>query len=205
MVAVVGGWKGEGWNATSPRLAQRPLGLADPGHASAWGALRAHDLGRRPARYDGSGEVCRAGDLFAQIPQVVRHLGNVLKELEGELSDLVKLLCFYVNDGSRRRARSWRRWPPPCRPRPSPPSPRYRFPISPIPGSPSRWRAMPCGGRMTPGCPRSLRPHTGLSPLPDRFAPALRCGKMIYVSAQSPVDASGGCSIPATSSPRPGR
>ena len=41
-----------------------------------------------------SGEVCRAGDLFAQIPQVVRHLGNVLRELEGELSDLVKLLCF---------------------------------------------------------------------------------------------------------------
>ena len=53
MVAVVGGWKGEDWNATTPRLAQRPLGLADPGHASAWGALRVHDLGRRPARYDG--------------------------------------------------------------------------------------------------------------------------------------------------------
>ena len=47
-----------------------------------------------------SGEVCRAGDLFAQIPQVVRHLGSVLRELESDLPDLVKLLCFYVNDGS---------------------------------------------------------------------------------------------------------
>ena len=38
---------------------------------------------------------------------------------------------------------------------------------------------------------RSYAPSPGLSPLSGRFAQALRCGKMIYVSAQSPVDGKG--------------
>src|SRR5438067_1515307 len=47
-----------------------------------------------------SGEVCHAGDLFAQIPPVVRHVERVLGDLEAGLHDLVKLLCFYATDGS---------------------------------------------------------------------------------------------------------
>ena len=47
-----------------------------------------------------AGEVCHAGDVFAQIPPVVRHVERVLEDLEAGLADLVKLLCFYVNDGS---------------------------------------------------------------------------------------------------------
>ena len=46
------------------------------------------------------GEVRNQGDLSAQIPNVIASFGRVLEELGSGLGDLVKLLCFYVNDGS---------------------------------------------------------------------------------------------------------
>src|SRR5262245_26493852 len=46
------------------------------------------------------GEVRHAGDLFAQIPELMQYIGNVLAELDSGFADLVKLLCFYVNDGA---------------------------------------------------------------------------------------------------------
>src|SRR5579862_2770878 len=41
-----------------------------------------------------SGEVLHPRDLWAQIPVVVGHIRRVLEELDCELADLVKLLCF---------------------------------------------------------------------------------------------------------------
>ena len=46
------------------------------------------------------GEVRHQGDLTAQIPEAIASLGRVLAELDAAPRDLVKLLCFYVNDGS---------------------------------------------------------------------------------------------------------
>ena len=46
------------------------------------------------------GEVLHPGSLDQQIPVVIRHLERVLAGLDSELADLVKLLCFYVSDGS---------------------------------------------------------------------------------------------------------
>src|SRR6476661_2800318 len=109
-----------------------------------------------------SGEVCRAGDLFAQVPQVARHLGNVLTELDSELSDLVKLLCFYVNDGSVDE----------------------RDLLAAITAVPVAYLAYPgiaiemegyaMRGEDGEDLPRNLAPPKGLTPLSDRFAPALR-------------------------------
>jgi enamine deaminase RidA (YjgF/YER057c/UK114 family) len=46
------------------------------------------------------GEVCNPGDLAAQVPNCIASFSKVLEELGSGLPDLVKLLCFYVNDGS---------------------------------------------------------------------------------------------------------
>ena len=45
------------------------------------------------------GEVRNAGDMAKQIPNCIDSFGRVLRDLGGDLTDLVKLLCFYVNDG----------------------------------------------------------------------------------------------------------
>ena len=111
---------------------------------------------------------------------VIANFGKVLRELDASLGDLVKLLCFYVNDGSVDEMRFLEMVAAACRRRQSPRSRRCRFPISPI----RRWwwrsRDMPCWAKTT-RLPRSYAPATGLSPLPGRFAQALRCGKMIFV------------------------
>ena len=46
------------------------------------------------------GVVRHQGDLWAQIPEVTGALGRVLADLDAKPGDLVKLLCFYVSDGS---------------------------------------------------------------------------------------------------------
>src|SRR5215467_11540889 len=47
-----------------------------------------------------AGEVRHPGDLATQTRHVMVNFTTVLSELGGSASDLVKLLCFYVNDGS---------------------------------------------------------------------------------------------------------
>jgi len=138
-----------------------------------------------------SGEVCRAGDLFAQVPQVARHLGNVLTELDSELSDLVKLLCFYVNDGSvdERDLLAAIAAALPAEAKPA--ITAVPVPYLAYPGIAIEMEGYAMRGEDGEDLPRNLAPPKGLTPLSDRFAPALRCGKMIYVSAQSPVDQAG--------------
>src|SRR5260370_206616 len=46
------------------------------------------------------GQARHPGDLAAQITGAIGNIDRVLKELGSDLPDLVKLLCFYVNDGS---------------------------------------------------------------------------------------------------------
>ena len=47
-----------------------------------------------------AGEVRNSGDMAKQIPNCIESFGRVLRDLGGDLTDLVKLLCIYVNDGS---------------------------------------------------------------------------------------------------------
>jgi enamine deaminase RidA (YjgF/YER057c/UK114 family) len=46
------------------------------------------------------GAVRHPGDLAAQTRHAIAYFGIVLEDLGASLTDLVKLLCFYVNDGS---------------------------------------------------------------------------------------------------------
>lgn len=137
------------------------------------------------------GEVRNPGDLNAQIPNVIESFGRVLEGLDASLNDLVKLLCFYVNDGSvdERAFLAKVAKALPLRARPAVtavPVPHLAYP-----GMMVEIEGYAMRGRDGAVMPRQYAEAAGLSPLPERFAQGVRCGKMIFVSGQSPVDASG--------------
>lgn len=138
-----------------------------------------------------SGEVLHQGVLDAQIPVVIGHLRRVLEGLDAELADLVKLLCFYVNDGSVDETRFLEavaaELPEGARPAVT----AVPVPYLAYPGMRVEIEAYAMRGEDGRPLPRTYASAAGLSPLPARFAHALRCGKMIFVSGQSPVDAKG--------------
>lgn len=138
-----------------------------------------------------SGKSRHPGDLFAQIAPVVGHVGRVLVDLEAGPSDLVKLLCFYVNDGSvdesQVLAAIGAALPAEARPAIT----LIPVPYLAYPGTAIQIEGYAMLGEDGAALPRSFAPAADLSPLSGRFAQALRCGKMIYVSGQSPMDGEG--------------
>lgn len=138
-----------------------------------------------------SGEVLHKGALWAQIPVVIGHLRRVLAGLEAEPADLVKLLCFYVNDGTIDETKFLEavaaELPEAARPAVT----AVPVPYLAYPGMMVEIEAYAMRGEDGRPLPRRYAAAPALSPLPARFAQALRCGKMIFVSAQSPVDGKG--------------
>ena len=135
-----------------------------------------------------AGEVLHPGALWAQIPVVIGHLRRVLEHLDCDLPDLVKLLCFYVNDGSIDETRFLEavaaELPETARPAVT----AVPVPYLAYPGMMVEIEAYAMRGEAGEPLARGYAATPTLSPLPARFAPALRCGKMIFVSGQSPVD-----------------
>ena len=137
------------------------------------------------------GAVCNPGDLAAQTRSVMAHFARVLEELDCDLEDLVILHCFYVNDGSLDEngflAAVGECLPPGARP---------ALTAVPVPYLAYEGLQVEIEGyamRRENGerTPRSFAGAGAASPLPPPFCPALRSGKMIFVSAQSPIEASG--------------
>ena len=138
-----------------------------------------------------AGAVNNPGDLARQTANSIANMGRVLADLGCGLGDLVKLLCFYVNDGSVAEAAVLAMVAAalPAGARPAitlVPVPSLCYPDMVVEIEGYAMRAVDG----TP-LPRSYAGSGIFSPLPASFAPALRCGKMIFVSAQSPVDAAG--------------
>ena len=138
-----------------------------------------------------AGAVNNAYDLAVQVRNCIGNFERVLKELQCDLTDLVKLLCFYVNDGSVDEgeflAMVARTLPAGARPAiTAVPVPYLAYPgmIVEIEGYAMKAEN---GDRL----PRRFASPPGLSPLPPVFASGLRCGKMIFISAQTPVDDKG--------------
>ncbi len=137
------------------------------------------------------GVVCNPGQLKAQTEGVMRNFATVLEALECDLQDLVQLLCFYVNDGSVDEA-EFLSLVGACLPAGTKttvnavpvPYLAYENMLVEIEGY-----AMRCedGGRTI----RTYSSNDDASLMSDPFCEALRSGKMIYVSAQYPIDASG--------------
>ena len=126
-----------------------------------------------------AGEVCHAGDVFAQIPPVVRHVERVLEDLEAGLTDLVKLLGFYVNDGSLDESTVLAAIAAALPPEARPAITLIPVPYLAYPGIALELEGYAMRGEDGAALPRSFAPSPGLSPLSDRFAQAVRCGKRV--------------------------
>jgi enamine deaminase RidA (YjgF/YER057c/UK114 family) len=138
------------------------------------------------------GAVCNPGDLHAQIPNAMAAFGRVLGDLGAGLPDLVKLLCFYVNDGSVDEA-GFLDVVAACLPAET----KCAVTAVPVPYLAYPGMAVEIEGiamRAENGEALS-RIHVdgapGLAHLPGRFVHALQCAKMIFVSGQSPVTDAG--------------
>ncbi len=138
-----------------------------------------------------AGQVCHPNDLAVQTRNVMASFGRVLNELDASLSDLVKLLCFYVNDGSVDEDAFLESvaatLPEGARPAITAiPVPYLAYPEMVV-----EIEGYAMLGEDNAKLARTYAPSAGLSPLPGGFCQAVRCAKMIFVSAQSPVDEQG--------------
>jgi enamine deaminase RidA (YjgF/YER057c/UK114 family) len=138
------------------------------------------------------GAVRHPGDLASQTSAVMANFAKVLQELDASLGDLVKLLCFYVNDGSVDETRFLEMVAAGLPADAKPAITAIPVPYLAYPEMVVEIEGYAMLGTDNTKLARNYAPVTGLSPLPGHFAQAVRCGKMIYVSAQSPVDEKGG-------------
>ena len=137
------------------------------------------------------GEVNNPDDLPVQVANSMRNFERVLRELDGDLTDLVKLLCFYVNDGSLDEreflAMVAKALPAGARPAIT----AVPVPYLAYPGMIVEIEGYAMKGTGGASLPRAFADAPELSPLPAAFASGLRCGKMIFISAQTPVGGRG--------------
>ena len=133
------------------------------------------------------GTVLHGDDLETQTGNAIENFGRVLKELDCGLEDLVKLLCFYVNDGSTDEDAFLRMVAAALPEGARPAITAVPVPALAYPGMIVEIEGYAMRRENGAALPRSYAEDESLTPLPSRFAPALRCGKMIFVSAQAPV------------------
>lgn len=134
-----------------------------------------------------TGAVLNAHDLKVQTVNAIGNFERVLKELDCNLSDLVKLLCFYVDDGAGEAA--FLKMVAAALPADSHPAiTAIPVPYLAYPGMIVEIEGYAMRGTDNAALPRSYAKINGLSPLPAKFKGAVRCGKMIFVSAQSPME-----------------
>lgn len=137
-----------------------------------------------------AGQVNNPGDLRPQTHNCMRNFELVLAELGCGLPDIMKLLCFYVNDGSMAESDFLAMIAAALPPRARPAVTAVPVPYLAYPGLAVEIEGYAMKGRDDGDLPRTYAPG-GVAPLPQPFATAVRCGKMIFVSAQSPVDGAG--------------
>jgi enamine deaminase RidA (YjgF/YER057c/UK114 family) len=143
-----------------------------------------------------AGEVRNPGDLKRQLPDCMANLGRVLEGLGSGLADLVKLLCFYVNDGSLDEQDVLRAVAG-CLPQGARPAvTAIPLPALAYPGMLVEIEGVAMRGQDDRPLPRTYAEFEGASPLPDPFVHGLRCGKMIFLSAQSALDGAGRAQFP---------
>ncbi|MDH3537294.1 MAG: Rid family hydrolase [Gammaproteobacteria bacterium] len=137
------------------------------------------------------GVVLNPHDLAAQTTAVVQNIASVLNECGAGLTDLVYLNAFYVNDGSVDENEFLNMIADNL-------PEGTRAAITPIPTPYLAYDGMMVeieayAMRSKNGEPmgRHYAPETAPGTRPDKFCTALRCGKMIFTSAQSALDSSG--------------
>ncbi len=137
------------------------------------------------------GEVRNPGNLPMQTRHAMENLTRVLAELDAQPQDLVKLLCFYVNDG-RLDEQVFLGHVAAALPQGAKPAvTAVPVPYLAYPGMVVEIEGYAMRGTDGKPMPRTYAKTDGLSPLPPPFAQAVRCGRMIFVSAQAPIGPKG--------------
>lgn len=137
------------------------------------------------------GKVNNPYDLATQARNSIGNFEKVLKELDCDLTDLVKLLCFYVNDGSVDETEFLGMVASALPEGARPAITAVPVPYLAYPGMIVEIEGYAMRGTKGEKLAHSFAQGPDLSPLPAPFMGAVRSGKMIFVSAQSPVDHNG--------------
>jgi len=137
---------------------------------------------------DARGSAAHPGDLHGQIAGAMVNVSSVLAQVGASTDSLVKLLCFYVSDGSVDEASVLGSIAAAL-----PPGVRLAITAIPVPYAvlpgvlveiEGYAMAGPDGQPLPRRCARTSSP----APASPLFVSAVRCGKMIFVSGQSPIN-----------------
>lgn len=141
---------------------------------------------------DSRGNVLHAGDLATQTAAVMGHIDKVLRGLGADLGDVVKLIAFYQNDGSRDEQRFLadvaRQLPAQG---PGPAIMLVPLPALAYPGMLVEIEAVAMRGTDGRRLERQGVALRGAAPLPAPLSHGVRCGEMIFVGGLSATDANG--------------
>ncbi len=141
---------------------------------------------------DSAGNVRNPGDLTAQTRAAMAYIRVILAELDADMDDLVKLICFYVHEHDEDRDRLLAEVAAALGEGPGPvislvplPALAYEDMVVEIEGVAMRGTdgARPARTASSAGIPTLL---------PAPFSHALRCGHMLFVGGQTALDADGG-------------
>lgn len=171
-----------------------------PGHWN-WRIPVTHRHGTRHGRLmfvggqsdlDAKGEVLHAGDLLAQADASMAHVARVIEALGGRARDIVKLNAFYVGRGLDDEAALLRRIRAHVASQVAPVVSLVRLPRLSYPGMMVVIDAVAIDDS-DGGAPRVASNPQGHWPWPAgaQFSHGLRCGELLFVSAQMARDASG--------------
>lgn len=141
---------------------------------------------------DSKGTVLHQNDLKQQTAAVMANMGKVLAEFGADLGDVVKLIAFYQNDGSRNEASFLedvaRHLP---QDRPGPVITAVPLPALAYPGMIVEIEAIAMRGADGVVLPRKASAIPGLAALPVPFSHVLRCQSMIFSSSLGAVTEGG--------------
>ena len=140
---------------------------------------------------DSAGNVRNPDDLATQTRAAMEYIRIILAELDADLTDLVKLICFYVHEGPDDRDRLLAEVAAVLGDGPGPvisliplPALAYEHMVVEIEGVAMRGTD---GSRL----PRVTSNAGTLAPLPKPLSHALRCGRMLFVGGQTTLEAEG--------------
>jgi enamine deaminase RidA (YjgF/YER057c/UK114 family) len=137
-----------------------------------------------------TGEPLHTFDLTSQTAVVIRHIDTVLREFEAGLANVVKLVAFYVTDGSvdetafladiGRHVLAQGGAPDGV----GPAITLVPLPCLALPGMMVEIEAIAMLGKDGERLPRTTANPPALPPLPPPFSHGVRCGEHIWTSAQ---------------------
>ncbi len=140
---------------------------------------------------DPQGRVLHAGDLERQTDAVMANISKVLAEFGAGMGDLVKLVAYYVSDGGVDEAALLGRMAKALPPGAGPAVSAVPLPALAYRGMLVEIEAVAMRGRDGTAMPKIVADPSGLAKLPAPFSHGLKCGDMIFVGGQDPLDAQG--------------